>query len=131
MDSARRVSLYDELGLDNRPEAVGGCQPFWGVARAPLSLFFSADEGKHFGDEIILWNNTGNCLTNNSEDGLNQELSYPAILQSDTGDMDIAFTLHRRAIAHIRIPRSAFEWKITSHSLLRRHENDTEHYRCL
>jgi predicted neuraminidase len=109
MDSARRVSLYDELGVDDRPEAEGGCQPIWGVARAPLSLFFSADEGKYFGDEIVLWNSTGNCLTNNSEDGLNQELSYPTILQSDTGDLDIAFTLHRRAIAHIRIPHSAFE----------------------
>ena len=87
----------------------GGCQPIWGVVRVPLSLFFSADEGKYFGDEMILWNSTGNYLTNNSEDGLNQELSYPTILQSDTGDLDIAFTLHRRAIAHIRIPHSALE----------------------
>ena len=109
MDSSRRVSLYDELGVDDRPEAEGGCQPIWGVARAPLSLFFSAGDGEHFGNEIILWNSTGNCLTNNSEDGLNQELSYPTILQSDTGDLDIAFTLHRRAIAHICIPYSAFE----------------------
>ena len=109
MDSSRRVSLYDELGIDDRPEAEGGCQPIWGVARAPLSLFFSTDDGERFGNEIILWNSTGNCLTNNSEDGLNQELSYPAILQSDTGDLDIAFTLHRRAIAHIRVPYSAFE----------------------
>ena len=109
MDSSRRDSLYDELGIDERPEAAGGCQPIWGVARAPLSLFFSAGDGEHFGNEIILWNSTGNCLTNNSEDGLNQELSYPTILQSDTGDLDIAFTLHRRAIAHICIPHSAFE----------------------
>ena len=109
MDSSRRFSLYDELGIDERPEAEGGCQPIWGVARAPLSLFFSAGDGEHFGNEIILWNSTGNCLTNNSEDGLNQELSYPTILQSDTGDLDIAFTLHRRAIAHICIPYSAFE----------------------
>ena len=41
MNSARRVSLYDELGVDGRPEAEGGCQPIWGVVRAPLSLFFS------------------------------------------------------------------------------------------
>ena len=109
MDSSRRFSLYDELGIDERPEAEGGCQPIWGVARAPLSLFFSAGDGEHFSNEIILWNSTGNCLTNNSEDGLNQELSYPTILQSDTGDLDIAFTLHRRAIAHICIPYSAFE----------------------
>lgn len=111
MDSARRVSLYDELGTDNRPEAKGGCQAIWGVARAPVSLFFSADEGMYFSDEIILWNSTGNCLTNNSEDGFNKELSYPTILQSQTGDLDIAFTLYRRAIAHIRIPYSAFKKK--------------------
>lgn len=109
MDSSRRDSLYDELGIDERPEAAGGCQPIWGVARAPLSLFFSTGDGEHFGDEIILWNSSGNCLTNNSEDGLNQELSYPTILQSDAGDLNIAFTLHRRAIAHICIPYSAFE----------------------
>lgn len=109
MDSSRRASLYDELGIDERPEAAGGCQPIWGVARAPLSLFFSTGDGEHFGDEIILWNSSGNCLTNNSEDGLNQELSYPTILQSDAGDLNIAFTLHRRAIAHICIPYSAFE----------------------
>lgn len=109
MDGSRRVSLYDELGIDERPEAAGGCQPIWGVARAPLSLFFSTGDGEHFGDEIILWNSSGNCLTNNSEDGLNQELSYPTILQSDAGDLNIAFTLHRRAIAHICIPYSAFE----------------------
>lgn len=109
MDSSRRDSLYDELGIDERPEAAGGCQPIWGVARAPLSLFFSTGDGEHFGDEIILWNSSGNCLTNNSEDGLNQELSYPTILQSDSGDLNIAFTLHRRAIAHICIPYSAFE----------------------
>ena len=109
MDGSRRVSLYDELGIDERPEAAGGCQPIWGVARAPLSLFFSTGDGEHFGDEIILWNSSGNCLTNNSEDGLNQELSYPTILQSDSGDLNIAFTLHRRAIAHICIPYSAFE----------------------
>ena len=109
MDSSRRDSLYDELGIDERPEASGGCQPIWGVARAPLSLFFSTGDGEHFGDEIILWNSSGNCLTNNSEDGLNQELSYPTILQSDAGDLNIAFTLHRRAIAHICIPYSAFE----------------------
>ena len=109
MDGSRRVSLYDELGIDERPEAAGGCQPIWGVARAPLSLFFSTGDGEHFGDEIILWNSSGNCLTNNSEDGFNQELSYPTILQSDSGDLNIAFTLHRRAIAHICIPYSAFE----------------------
>jgi len=109
MDSSRRDSLYDELGIDERPEAAGGCQPIWGVARAPLSLFFSTGDGEHFGDEIILWNSSGNCLTNNSEDGLNQELSYPTILQSDSGDLNIAFTLHRRAIAYICIPYSAFE----------------------
>ena len=109
MDGSRRISLYDELGIDERPEAAGGCQPIWGVARAPLSLFFSTGDGEHFGDEIILWNSSGNCLTNNSEDGLNQELSYPTILQSDSGDLNIAFTLHRRAIAHICIPYSAFQ----------------------
>ena len=84
-------------GLDERRKRQGVVSQFgeWRVRRSAIST----GDGEHFGDEIILWNGSGNCLTNNSEDGLNQELSYPTILQSDAGDLNIAFTLHRRAIA--------------------------------
>ena len=29
MDPSRRASFYDELGVDDRPEADGGCSPVW------------------------------------------------------------------------------------------------------
>ena len=40
----------------------------------------------------------------NSEDGKNKELSYPAMSETPNGDIDVCFSYHRRAIAHIRIP---------------------------
>lgn len=100
MSPDRRVSLYDELGDDDRPEATGGCTPIWGVPRAPLIVAFSEDDGQTFSRSITVAESTGTCLSNNSEDGRNQELSYPALLESLDGGLDVAFTLHRRAIAY-------------------------------
>ncbi|MGJ8584042.1 MAG: sialidase family protein [Marinosulfonomonas sp.] len=109
MDPSRRPSLYDELGNDDRPEAEGGCTPIWGVSRAPLILALSTDTGKTFPKRIIIADGSGACLSNNSEDGKNKELSYPALSQSKDGDIDICFTYHRRAIAHIRVPNREIE----------------------
>ncbi|HSF93042.1 MAG TPA: exo-alpha-sialidase [Paracoccaceae bacterium] len=106
MDPSRRESLYDELGDDDRPEADGGCTAIWGVKRAPLIVAFSDDDGKTFPDRITVADSAGTCLSNNSEDGKNKELSYPAISQAKNGDLDVAFTYYRRAIVHIRIPAS-------------------------
>lgn len=109
MDPSRRSSLYDELGKDDRPEADGGCTPIWGVSRAPLVLALSTDVGKTFPNHMTIADGSGACLSNNSEDGKNKELSYPAISQSRSGDVDICFTYHRRAIAHIRVPGHEIE----------------------
>lgn len=103
MSAARRTSLYDELGDDDRPEASGGCTPIWGVPRAPLVLAFSTDAGKSFETALTLADGPGTCLSNDSTDGQNKELSYPALSQSATGDLDVCFTYHRRAIAHVRV----------------------------
>jgi predicted neuraminidase len=78
------------------------------VARAPLSLAFSSDGGETFGDRLDLEIGDGYCLTNNSRDRLNRELSYPSISEAADGTLDIAFTYHRRAIKHVRLARSAF-----------------------
>lgn len=43
----------------------------------------------------------GHCLTNNSRDGLNRELSYPSVVQSPDGSLHIAFTRHRRTIKYV------------------------------
>ncbi|MCY4349675.1 MAG: exo-alpha-sialidase [Thiotrichales bacterium] len=101
---ARRASLYDELGDgDDRPNAAGGCNPVWGVPRAPMTLCISEDDGHSFPKRIVIEDGPGTCLANNSEDGSNKEMSYPALLQRDDGTLDLAYTYHRRAIKHVRL----------------------------
>lgn len=101
---SRRASLYDELEeQDDRPEAEDGCKPIWGVERAPLSLCLSADGGKTFPTRYVVESSAGTCLSNNSVDGHNKELSYPVLLLRADGGLDIAYTLYRRAIRHVRL----------------------------
>lgn len=102
----RRASLYDELGgEDNRPDAdpSGGCIPVWGVPRAPVALCLSQDDGKTFPVRLLIEDGPGTCLSNNSTDGRNRELSYPWLLEGPDGTMHIACTYHRRAIKYVRL----------------------------
>ena len=101
---ARRASLYDELGDgDDRPPASGGCAPVWGVPRAPMTLCLSDDDGRSFPTRIVVEDGPGTCLTNNSVDGSNMEMSYPSLVESADGTLDLAYTYHRRAIKHVRL----------------------------
>lgn len=103
---ARRASLYDEIDeaapLETSSDASGP-QAVWGVPRAPLVVALSEDDGLTFPFRRTLAVGTGYCLSNNSRDGLNRELSYPSIHQGSDGTINIAFTFYRRAIKHIRI----------------------------
>ncbi|WP_244630900.1 exo-alpha-sialidase [Aureimonas sp. ME7] len=100
----RRRSLYDELGeADTRPDAEGGCSPIWGVPRAPLALCLSTDEGRTFSERHVIADSSGACLSNDSGDGRNEELSYPVLLEAPDGTIHIAFTYKRRAIRHVRL----------------------------
>ncbi|WP_193334619.1 sialidase family protein [Devosia beringensis] len=102
----RRVSLYDEIEAgDDRPDASGGCAPVWGVPRAPLSLCISTDGGLSFPLRRIIDDSSGKCLSNNSVDGRNQELSYPYLLEGPDGALHVAYTYFRRAIKYVRLPR--------------------------
>ena len=103
MSPDRRASLYDELGEDDRPEATSGCTPVWGVPRAPMVLALSQDDGRSFPLRVVVEDGPGTCLTNDSLDGRNRELSYPALLEADDGAIDLAYTCHRRAIKHVRL----------------------------
>ena len=106
MSDARRASLYDELGEDdNRPDAdtAGGCEPIWGVPRGPLALCLSSDGGVSFPDRYLIEAGAGTCLSNNSLDGKNLELSYPWLLEARDGALHLAYTYHRRAIKHVRL----------------------------
>lgn len=102
----RRVSLYDEIEEgDDRPDATGGCTPIWGVPRAPLTLCVSADGGKTWPLRRIVDDSPGTCLTNNSVDGKNKELSYPYLLEGPDGALHVAYTYFRRAIKYVRLPQ--------------------------
>ncbi|MEW2401214.1 exo-alpha-sialidase [Streptomyces sp. NPDC046862] len=106
---ARRVSLYDEIEDDGAAEPGGqaAAEPsgdaFWGAPRAPLSLAVSSDGGRTWPQRHDLGTGDGHCLTNNSRDGLNRELSYPSITQAPDGTLHIAYTHHRRTIQYVRL----------------------------
>jgi predicted neuraminidase len=104
--SDRRASLYDEIEEgDDRPDATGGCSPIWGVPRAPLTLCVSSDGGHTFPLRRIVDDSPGTCLSNNSVDGRNKELSYPYLLEGPDGALHLAYTYFRRAIKYVRLPQ--------------------------
>ena len=104
--AARREGLYDELGEDDdRPQASGGCNPIWGVPRAPVALCFSSDGGHIFPRRMVIEDGPGTCLTNNSIDGQNHEMSYPSLSEGPDGALDVAYTYYRNAIKHVRLTR--------------------------
>ena len=101
----RRSSLYDEIEEgDARPDATGGCSPIWGVPRAPLTLCVSTDGGKTWPVRRVVDDSPGTCLSNNSVDGRNKELSYPYLLEGEDGVLHVAYTYFRRAIKYVRLP---------------------------
>lgn len=111
--SDRRTSLYDEIEEgDDRPDATGGCEPIWGVPRAPLSLCVSTDEGRTFPLRRIIDDSPGTCLSNNSEDGRNKELSYPYLLEGVDGALHVAYTYFRRAIKYVRLPKGWIDGEV-------------------
>jgi predicted neuraminidase len=102
----RRASLYDELGEDDeRPDAdpTGGCVPVWGVPRAPVAVCLSEDGGRTFPTRIVIEEGPGTCLSNDSTDGRNKEMSYPWLLEGRDGTLHLAYTYHRRAIKYVRL----------------------------
>ncbi|MBB4931123.1 putative neuraminidase [Lipingzhangella halophila] len=108
--TARRVSLYDEITSDGRTaapapttEAPPPGTAFWGAPRAPLTLALSPDNGRTWPIRRDLEVGDGYCLTNNSQDGRNRELSYPSITQTADGGLHIAFTYFRQAIKYIHV----------------------------
>lgn len=107
----RRLSLYDDIG-DAGDTAVAVAPTsartaFWGAPRSPLSIALSDDDGRSWSAPIHLETGSGYCMTNNSRDRLNRELSYPSIVQDTDGTIHIAFTYYRQAIKYLRLPEAA------------------------
>lgn len=103
----RRSSLYDEI------DGSGGDAPpglaFWGAPRAPLTLAVSSDGGLTWPVCRSVEEGDGYCLTNNSRDGLNHELSYPSLVQTADGLLHLAYTHFRQAIKHVHLAPSWLE----------------------
>ena len=134
---ARRVSLYDEIDDDGvvdappdaqAPDSAKGAagdlgpdvegaprRAFWGAPRAPMTLALSADDGRSWPVHCVLAEGDGYALSNNSRDGVNRELSYPSVVPGAGGGLDVAFTHHRRAIRHVRIPAAAVAEHLAQH----------------
>jgi predicted neuraminidase len=118
VDTPRRLSLYDEIddeGLADAQSQVeeapaqedsGGQRAVWGTPRAPMTLVLSADGGRTWSMRRDLETGDGYCMTNNSREGLNRELSYPSVHQTPDGLLHVAFTYHRRAIQYVTVDPS-------------------------
>jgi predicted neuraminidase len=104
----RREGLYDDVkeeGDDrqNQQSKHGGRQAFWGAPRAPLCIAWSDDQGKTWTSRV-LEEGDGYCMTNNSEQKLNRELSYPSMALSPDGRLvHIAFTFWRQKIKYVQL----------------------------
>ncbi|WP_342320737.1 exo-alpha-sialidase [Kosakonia sp. BYX6] len=102
----RRASLYDEIDDgDGRkePTVTSGRSAFWGAPRAPMTVALSPDGGKSWPWQRHLDEGDGYCMTNNSQEKLNREFSYPSIKQGAEGDLHIAYTYFRQAIKYVRV----------------------------
>lgn len=109
----RRLSLYDEIEDPDAgetraivPESVRKTA-FWGAPRAPMTLSISNDGGRSFSIRKDLEEGDGFCLSNNSKESKNRELSYPSIHQTADGRIHVAYTWFRKAIKHLSFDPSA------------------------
>ncbi|KAJ5359213.1 uncharacterized protein N7496_011626 [Penicillium cataractarum] len=102
----RRDGLYDDISdeSDTRTNQKNkhGKEAFWGAPRAPLCVAWSDDDGSSWKWKT-LEEGDGYCLTNNSEQKLNRELSYPSITIQSDGSLHIAFTFWRQRIKYVRL----------------------------
>ncbi|MHA6197567.1 sialidase family protein [Pseudomonas wadenswilerensis] len=108
----RRTSLYDEIEDEGDDRVVPGANAegraaVWGIPRAPMSLAISRDEGRSWPVRVDLELGDGFCLTNNSQEKLNREYSYPSIIQARNGSLQVAFTYFRQKIKHVHLPLRA------------------------
>lgn len=120
--TSRRTSLYDEIEDDasdaptvaagaasNPPAPTVGRTAFWGTPRAPMTIAMSRDDGRTWIKRVIE-DGDGYCMSNNSRDRSNRELSYPSIKQSADGSLHVAYTRFRQAIKHVRLDE---DWVVT------------------
>ena len=104
----RRLSLYDEIEDDAplpAPTQALAAEPagraaYWGAPRAPMTIAISQDNGKTWVCRNIETGD-GYCMSNNSRDSSNRELSYPSVKQTSDGLIHVAYTHFRQSIRHV------------------------------
>lgn len=112
--TGRRASLYDEIDDEGVKDTDGPvlAEPtiddtkrtaYWGAPRAPMTLALSDDDGHSWPIAYDIENGDGYCMSNNSREGLNRELSYPSVIWGPDGDIHAAYTWHRKAIKHVHL----------------------------
>jgi predicted neuraminidase len=100
--TGRRLSLYDDIGGELPAGApAGGRAAFWGAPRAPMTVAISEDGGRTWPHRRDVETGDGFCMTNNSKEKLNRELSYPSIVQTPDGALHLAYTHFRQAIRYV------------------------------
>ncbi len=123
--TSRRVSLYDEIDDDGLADDDGpriaepsldgdGPSAFWGAPRAPMTLALSTDDGRSWPLAYDIENGDGYCLSNNSRESLNRELSYPTVIADGDGGLHIAYTWHRKTIKHVHLGADALSHVVAS-----------------
>lgn len=103
----RREGLYDDIAeasdvRENQGARHAGKEAFWGAPRAPLCIAWSDDSGTSWRHKV-LEDGDGFCLTNNSQQKLNRELSYPSVALDPDGTVHIAFTYWRQKIKYVQL----------------------------
>lgn len=122
----RRVSLYDEIEGESEdgsdaayatPESgtAGSRSAFWGTPRAPMTLALSADDGQTWPLRVDLEVGDGYCMTNNSAEQRNRELSYPSLVQTADGTLHVAYTHHRQRIRHLALSAAWLTQHLNAH----------------
>jgi len=108
MDTERRLGLYDDITAAedkrlNQP-GVNGRAAIWGTPRRSLSVGVSKDEGQNW-EYRVLEDGDGWCMSNNSKEKANRELSYPSmIVNKDTENgIHLTYTYHRQNIRYVCI----------------------------
>ena len=108
--TGRRESLYEELDDEgaqasdtSKTAPAPTRRSFWGAPRAPLTLALSADDGLTWPWQRHLETGDGWCMSNNSEQRLNREYSYPSLRQTADGALHLAYTVFRQHIRHARV----------------------------
>lgn len=110
--SERRASLYDEIEdsavtdkerriMSDVPQDPKGRKAVWGIPRAPMTVAISEDGGKTWPYIRNIQEGDGQCLSNNSVEKKNHELSYPSIKQGKDGKIHITYTYYRQTIKYV------------------------------